>query len=89
MKGGRERIHEVVMSALVERTRQNGLAGDGLSDDTDILGSGLIDSLAFVDLLMLVEAELGAPLALEQLDLERIDSLRALVDALHELAVAS
>ena len=34
---------------------------------------------------MAVEAELGRPLALERLDFERIDSLGALVDQLHDL----
>jgi acyl carrier protein len=56
-----------------------------LSDDTDILGSGLVDSLGFVDLLMSVESELGQPLALERLDFDQIDCLGALVDQLHGL----
>lgn len=78
----RETIREVVVAGLADRARQAGRDPGEITDDTDVLASGLIDSLAFVDLLMAVEERLGVPLALERLDFEAMDSLRALVEQL-------
>ncbi len=82
MSAARDQIREVVVAGLAERARRAGRDPAGLTDQTDVLGSGLVDSLAFVDLLMAVEERLGVPLALERLDFEAVDTLGALVDQL-------
>lgn len=89
MNDTREQIMGIVVDVLTEHAHHTGFDIGQLSDATDVLGSGIIDSLAFVDLLVLVETELGATLALDRLDFEAITSLGALVDALDELTVAS
>lgn len=78
----REQVHAAVVDALAAHAERHGLAAGALGRDVDVLGSGLIDSLGFVDMLMDVEEHLGAPLALELLDFERLDSLGAIVDQL-------
>jgi acyl carrier protein len=78
----RDRIHAAVCGALSGRA---GEAGVELSDATDLLGSGLVDSLAFVDLLLGVEEEIGVPLPLELLDFSDVSSLGSLVDQLWRL----
>jgi acyl carrier protein len=82
VSAARDDIRAVVVAGLADRARRAGRDPAEITDDTDVLGSGLIDSLAFVDLLMAVEEQLGVPLALEQLDFEAVDSLGALVDQL-------
>lgn len=84
MTDRRTLVRGIVVSQLEALTHPGGYDGD-LDDSTDILGSGVIDSLAFVDILIGVESQLGAQLALDRLDFEQIGSLGALVDALHEL----
>ena len=82
MRPARDEIRAVVVAGLADRARRAGRDPAEITDDTDVLGSGLIDSLAFVDLLMAVEERLGVALALERLDFEAVDSLGALVDQL-------
>lgn len=77
-------VRPIVVGLIKEQIGRSG-TDDELDDDLDILGTGLIDSLAFVDLLINVETQLEAPLALDRLDFEQIDSLGALIDALDEL----
>jgi acyl carrier protein len=81
----RERVRACVVEAVAEGARRSGTPDVVLDDGTDVLGSGIVDSLAFVDLLMVVEERLGTPLALDRLDFEAIDSLGALVDQIHGL----
>ena len=45
------------------------------SADTDLLDSGLLDSLQLVELLLLIEQHLGQRIALEAIDLEDLRSL--------------
>jgi acyl carrier protein len=50
---------------------------------TDLLEVGLIDSLVFVDLLLLLESECGVRVSVEELEIEdfrSIDSIAAFVD---------
>jgi acyl carrier protein len=84
----RQQIRNIVVRVLTEHAGHAGFDPAELSDDTDVLGSGIIDSLAFVELLMRVEVELETTLALDQLDFEQITDLGALVEALDQLALA-
>lgn len=81
----RDEIRAAVMDALSRRPSAGGLRPDDLGGDFDLLGSGVVDSLEFIDLLMGVEAALGRPLALEELDFEALDTLDAIVAQLHGL----
>ena len=49
------------------------------SDDSDLLESGRIDSLALVELIYAIEEEFGVELQLEQLDAERFRTIGAIV----------
>lgn len=81
----RERVHRAVIGALEARASRLGLALGTVDGDLDVLGSGIVDSLGFVDLLLEVEVALGRPIDLERLDFDRLDRLDALVDQLHAL----
>jgi acyl carrier protein len=81
----RQRVLECVTDGLAAAAQRAGLDAGELDEGFDVLGSGLVDSLMFVDLLIAVEERLGSPLALEQLDFEAIDNLGSLVDQLHAL----
>jgi acyl carrier protein len=48
------------------------------SDDTDLLESGLLDSLGLVELLFQVEQTFGLTLHLDELDVEHFRSLRTI-----------
>jgi acyl carrier protein len=59
-----ERLHDAILA--------NGLNPDHLDDDFDLLTQGIVDSLALVDLLASLEAELGIPIDYSELDPENL-----------------
>jgi acyl carrier protein len=81
----RDEIRAAVVDALSRRPSADGLLPGELDGDFDVLGSGIVDSLEFIDLLMGIEEAVGRPLALEGLDFEALDTLDAIVGQLHEL----
>lgn len=83
------RIRNLIVQSLEPHLQRSGTSPRELTDDVDILRSGLIDSLAFIDLLLKVEAELDTSLALDQIDFERVSSLQDLVQILDDLTVAT
>lgn len=52
------------------------------SADTDLLDSGLLDSLQLVDLLLLIEQHFGRRIAVEAIDLEDLRSLARIAQLL-------
>lgn len=64
-----DRLHDVFANALHIRVP---------SDDTDLLASGLLDSLGLVELLFQVEQTFGLTIELEELEIEHFRSLRAI-----------
>jgi acyl carrier protein len=50
------------------------------SADTDLLDAGLLDSLAFVDLLFRLEAELGIHVSLDDLEMENFRSITKIAE---------
>ena len=81
----RDAIREAVLDAVRPRAEAAGLSAAALDGSFDILGSGVVDSLAFVELLLGVETALGRPIELERLSFEELASLDGLVDQLHAL----
>jgi acyl carrier protein len=59
-----ERLHDAILA--------NGLNPDQLADDFDLLTQGVVDSLALVDLLASLEAELGISIDYSELDPENL-----------------
>ena len=57
------------------------------SADTDLLDSGLLDSLQLVDLLLLIEQRFGHRIAIEAIDLENLRSLTRIAQLLGAPAV--
>lgn len=53
-----------------------------LSPDADLLKSGTMDSLAFVNMLLQLEKEFGVRITLENIDLERFRSVAKIADYL-------
>jgi hypothetical protein len=75
-----------VVDALSARGIALPAGPDGAVDGSvDVLGTGLVDSLGLVELLVSVEEALGSPLALEEIDFTRMDSLDAIVDEIHRI----
>ncbi len=81
----RDEIRAAVVAALSRRPSADGLLPGEPDGDFDVLGSGMVNSLEFIDLLMGVEEAVGRPLALQELDFEALDTLDAIVEQLHGL----
>lgn len=50
------------------------------SPDTDLVEAGLLDSLSFVDLLLVLEQEFGLAFTLQEIELEHFRSLARMAD---------
>ena len=78
----RSEASDVVSEAdVICRLREvfaNVLNLDVPSDDTDLLNSGLLDSLALVELLLHIEATFGLELELEEFEVDHFRSLRTI-----------
>lgn len=59
------------------------------SADTDLLDSGLLDSLQLVDLLLLIEQHFGRRIEIETIDLENLRSLARLARLLDTPAASA
>ncbi|HMW96272.1 MAG TPA: phosphopantetheine-binding protein [Flavobacteriales bacterium] len=59
-------VREALKDRLTERLSRLGLTPDDLTDDLDLVRSGILDSLSFVDLITDLEGATG-----KQVDLER------------------
>jgi acyl carrier protein len=49
-----------------------------VSDDDSLFVSGTIDSLSLLEILSFIERESGVPIAIEDLSIEDVDTLRSL-----------
>ena len=63
-------VHLELIRALDEPLRAHGLEPSAIADDFDLLESGVIDSMGFVDLIGKIEEALGAEIELDELDPE-------------------
>ena len=78
-------VRVAVLKPLEERLQILGVKIDEIDDNFDLFGSGLLDSLGFVNLLTEVERMLGQPLDLDELDFDNLGTLGALVSQLYGL----
>jgi len=70
------------LAPAVERLLHDDLHLDVPSPDLDLIESGLLDSMALVDLIHRIEQVLGVRLDLETLDLEDWRTVRRIVELL-------
>jgi len=59
-------VHALIASRLSARLERMGMSANDLTDDLDLVRSGLLDSLGFVDLMAALENSTG-----KRIDLER------------------
>jgi acyl carrier protein len=67
----------------VQRLFVEALSMPAPAPDTDLIGSGVLDSLALVELLFALEREFGVTIPLEELDIDAfrtVESIAELVD---------
>lgn len=70
-----EYVKSVILAHLAQSISELGLQPGGLSDDFDLLTSGVIDSLGIIELIGAIEQELGLVLDLSELDPENLTRL--------------
>ena len=75
-----EEFRDLVVTQLLSRLPEKAAAIRALRSDDDLLNLGLIDSFAFVDLCLAVEAKTGAILDIGLLEPEQFGSIAALYE---------
>lgn len=77
---------------IVERVRllvREVLSVEVPSDHTDLIESGLIDSLAVITMIAEIERDFGIELPLEELDIDQFRTIHRIADFLGQTAVAA
>jgi len=59
------------------------------SNDTDLLGAGLLDSLALIQLLVHLEEAFGVKIALDEIEIEDLRSISSIATLVDRSAVAA
>lgn len=59
------------------------------SDDTDLFESGVLDSLAFVELLLQLEREFGVTTSVDDLEVDNFRSIAAIVEFVNARSAVS
>jgi len=75
-----------VLRHLENRLRENGLTSDSLEDDFDLIESGVVDSFAFVELVVGVSEDLNLELDFADLADEPFSTFGELVNAFERIA---
>ncbi|WP_175408157.1 hypothetical protein [Streptomyces sp. TRM64462] len=73
-ESGDVRVHEA-METVVDFLRKLNKAVDGLDWDADLIEARVLDSLAFVEFLLLMEEIVGEPIDLARTDVENLRTL--------------
>ena len=59
------------------------------SPDTDLLGTGILDSLALIQLLVYLEEKFGVKIALDEIEIEDLRSISSIATLVDRSAVAA
>jgi acyl carrier protein len=78
-----EEVRLAVLDALGRHLRLVGVEMDAVDSNFDLIGSGILDSVSFVELLRHVEQALGQPIELAALDFSQLVTLDGLVNQLY------
>jgi acyl carrier protein len=73
--GSGDSVRSLILARLEQAIVDIGLEPSALTDDFDLLTSGVIDSLGIVELIAAIEQELGLALDLSELDPEDLTIL--------------
>ena len=73
--GSGESVKSLILARLGPSIGEIGLAPAALTDDFDLLTSGVIDSLGIVELIAALEQQLGIAIDLSELDPENLTTL--------------
>lgn len=82
----------LVQPSLIDRVRTlvaDVVSVDVPSDQTDLIDSGLIDSLTLITLIAEIELEFQAQLALEDLDVEQFRTVQRIAQFLSDAALGA
>lgn len=74
-----EHLVNCIMQWLANSPQLNTASPSALKEDTDLIGSGLLDSLGFIELLVYVESVTGEKIDLSDLDPSDFTTIRGLV----------
>jgi acyl carrier protein len=75
-----ERFRDFLRGQLEEPARLLGIPLDDLEPDFDLVGSGAVDSMRFVELLGSIEQEFGLQIDLDGVDIEKVTRVGGLTE---------
>jgi acyl carrier protein len=73
-----ENTETLNLEQKVSQLLRDGLAIDVPSAETDLIAMGALDSLALVELLLKIEENLGVAIAVDEIDLNDLRSVRSI-----------
>jgi acyl carrier protein len=64
----RKQLTNLIVQWVRENTQSDGFSDPEITEDTDLMASGLLDSFGFIDLLLFVESQSGIKVDLTDVD---------------------
>jgi acyl carrier protein len=86
MSESQSRIKAMVMGEIRDRLPLLSLTESDVGNDFDLVQSGLLDSLMFVDLLSSLEERLGYEIRINETRVDRVTTISGLADVIEESA---
>lgn len=77
-----DRIKAITMDYIAERANAIGVDKSTIRDETDVFGSGILDSMALIELVTKIESETGCELDFAIVDPDALGSLASLINEL-------
>ena len=75
-----DEVREIVLDIIGDKIARAGLDRTNLSNETDLMLSGILDSFAFLDTIGLVEDHIGLTVDLAQIDTNSFTTLEGFVN---------
>lgn len=75
-------LRELLLTLLQPAIQQSGINAEQIDDGFNLVESGLLDSIAFLNLITTIEHQIGVELALFDVDPQKLTSLGGLLDLL-------
>lgn len=73
------RIQKFVLKELQTKLSYLGISSDSVDDDFDLIGSGVLDSMSFIELIGAVENEFGIEMDFEDVESAELTSIQGFV----------
>ena len=79
MPANEDQLRQFILAHVASLAKEKGIALPSMSDEVNLLDMGVLDSLGFIELLLLLQERFGIELQLAELDPAEFSTLKGMV----------